>query len=114
MANRKLGCLSIFLFVALCASVFVNFLLAATAFHRMSVGSWDQEPTPRFREVVCHGELVRTKPHPRYLTGFYVAVSFGGVCGGLFVGLLAPSIFHAYDEFPIGLALCGLLVFRVL
>ena len=52
MANRKLGCLSIFLFVALCASVFVNFLLAATAFRRMSVGSWDQEPIPRFREVI--------------------------------------------------------------
>jgi hypothetical protein len=64
--------------------------------------------------MVCHGELVRTRPHPRYLTGFYVAVSLGGVCGGLFVGLLSPSIFHAYDEFPIGLALCALLVFRVL
>jgi hypothetical protein len=64
--------------------------------------------------MVCHGELVRTRPHPRYLTRFYVAVSLGGVCGGLFVGLLAPSIFHSYDEFPIGLALCALLVFRVL
>ena len=64
--------------------------------------------------MVCHGELVRTKPHPRYLTRFYVSVSLGGVCGGLFVGLLAPSVFHAYDEFPIGLALCALLVFRVL
>jgi hypothetical protein len=64
--------------------------------------------------MVCHGELVRTRPHPRYLTGFYVAVSLGGVLGGVFVGLLAPSIFRAYDEFPIGLALCALLVFRVL
>jgi SAM-dependent methyltransferase len=64
--------------------------------------------------MVCHGELVRVRPHPRYLTSFYVVVSLGGVCGGLFVGLLAPSIFHAYDEFPIGLALCALLVFRVL
>ena len=63
--------------------------------------------------MVCHGELVRTRPHPRYLTSFYVAVSLGGVCGGLFVGLLAPSLFHAYDEFPIGLALCALLLFRV-
>jgi hypothetical protein len=64
--------------------------------------------------MVCHGELVRTRPHPRYLTRFYVSVSLGGVCGGLFVGLLAPGVFHAYDEFPIGLALCALLVFRVL
>jgi protease-4 len=52
MANRKLGCLSIFLFVALCASVFVNFILAVTAFHRASGGSWDQEPIPRFREGI--------------------------------------------------------------
>ena len=64
--------------------------------------------------MVCHGELVRTKPHPRHLTRFYVAVALGGVCGGLFVGLLAPNVFHAYNEFPIGLAFCALLVFRVL
>jgi hypothetical protein len=58
--------------------------------------------------MVCHGELVRLKPHPRYLTGFYVIVSLGGAVGGLFVGLLAPNLFHAYYEFPIGLALCAL------
>ena len=64
--------------------------------------------------MVCHGELVRIKPHPRYLTGFYVAVSLGGACGGMFVGLLAPNIFPAYHEFPLGLALCALVVCRVL
>jgi hypothetical protein len=64
--------------------------------------------------MVCHGELARIKPHPRFLTRFYVSVSLGGVCGGLFVGLLAPSLFRAYNEFPIGLALCALLAFRVL
>ena len=58
--------------------------------------------------MVCHGELVRLKPHPRYLTGFYVIVSLGGAVGGLFVGLVAPNLFHAYYEFPIGLALCAL------
>jgi hypothetical protein len=52
--------------------------------------------------MVCHGELVRLKPHPRYLTGFYVIVSLGGAVGGLFVGLLAPNLFRAYYEFPIG------------
>jgi len=57
--------------------------------------------------MVCHGELARLKPHPRYLTKFYVIVSLGGATGGLFVGLLAPNLFRAYYEFPIGLALCA-------
>ena len=51
-ANRKLGCLSIFLFVALCASVFVNLLLAATAFRRLAGSSRQEEATPSFREVI--------------------------------------------------------------
>ncbi len=52
MANRKLGCLSIFLFVALCASVLFNFGLAAAAFSRLSGTSHQQEETPRFREMI--------------------------------------------------------------
>ncbi len=59
--------------------------------------------------MVCHGELVRLKPHPRYLTGFYVIVSLGGAMGGLFVGVFAPNVFHAYYEFPIGMAFCALI-----
>ena len=66
--------------------------------------------------MVCHGELVRLKPHPSRLTGFYVMVSVGGAVGGLFVGLAAPHIFNAYYEFPIGLvalaALAVMLLFR--
>jgi len=65
--------------------------------------------------MVCHGELARLKPHPRRLTGYYVMISVGGAIGGLFVGLLAPAIFNAYYEFPIGLAVCGgLAVFLLL
>jgi SAM-dependent methyltransferase len=64
--------------------------------------------------MVCHGELARLKPHPRRLTGFYVTVSLGGAVGGVFVGLVAPNLFHAYYEFPIGLALCLLAVTLVL
>jgi len=52
--------------------------------------------------MVCHGELASLKPHPRYLTNFYVALSVGGALGGLFVGLFAPSFFNAYHEYPIG------------
>jgi len=51
MANRKLGCLSIFLFVALCASVLVNFILAMAAFRQIE-GGREIEIRPRFRELV--------------------------------------------------------------
>jgi SAM-dependent methyltransferase len=53
--------------------------------------------------MVCHGELARLKPHPRYLTHFYLTVSAGGAMGGLLVGLAAPVLFNAYYELPIGL-----------
>src|SRR5439155_207752 len=50
-ANRRLGCLSIFLFVALCASLFVNFVLMLAAFQRFG-GIREAEPIPRFREIL--------------------------------------------------------------
>src|SRR4051812_25624109 len=52
MANQKLGCLSIFLFVALCSSVLVNIVLAVAAFNRISGTARVQEAMPRFREIV--------------------------------------------------------------
>jgi len=59
--------------------------------------------------MVCHGELSRRKPAPRYLTLFYLMVSLGGAVGGVFVALIAPRVFHSYLELPLGLAACGLL-----
>jgi len=52
MADRKLGCLSIFLFLALCASVLVNFALAAAAFSKFQGVAADEESRPRFREMI--------------------------------------------------------------
>jgi hypothetical protein len=60
--------------------------------------------------MVCHGELVRRKPSVRHLTLFYLMMSIGGALGGTFVGLIAPVIFTAYFEMPIGLFLCAGLV----
>ena len=56
----------------------------------------------------CHGELARTRPAAKYLTGFYVALSFGGMVGGLFAGLIAPFAFSWVAEYPILLALAAL------
>ncbi|PYT17511.1 MAG: hypothetical protein DMG59_07135 [Acidobacteria bacterium] len=64
--------------------------------------------------MVCHGELARSKPAPRYLTHFYLMVSAGGAMGGLFVALLAPRIFHSYIELPVAMIGCVVLVACVL
>jgi hypothetical protein len=56
----------------------------------------------------CHGELARTRPAAKYLTGFYVALSFGGMAGGLFAGLVAPFTFSWIAEYPILIALAAL------
>jgi hypothetical protein len=58
--------------------------------------------------MACHGELARTRPASKYLTGFYVALSFGGMIGGLFAGLIAPYTFSWIAEYPILIALAVL------
>ncbi|MDQ2918387.1 MAG: signal peptide peptidase SppA [Verrucomicrobiota bacterium] len=52
MQNQKLGCLSIFLFVALCGSLFFNIALFVAGFSRLAGTSREQEPIPQFRETV--------------------------------------------------------------
>jgi hypothetical protein len=51
--------------------------------------------------LACHGELARTRPAAHHLTTFYVALSFGGMVGGLFSGLVAPYAFSWVAEYPI-------------
>jgi protease-4 len=52
MADRKFGCLSIFLFVALCASLFFNLMLGMLALRGFATGVRVEEPIPKFHEVV--------------------------------------------------------------
>lgn len=61
--------------------------------------------------MTAHGELARLRPAPRYLTVFYLSLSFGGALGGVFAGLLAPRIFSTLAEFPIALVLMAILIF---
>jgi hypothetical protein len=63
--------------------------------------------------MVCHGELVRLRPHPRYLTSFYLMIAAGGALGGMFVSLAAPRVFSTFFEWRIGLVLGCLLAARV-
>ncbi len=59
--------------------------------------------------MTCHGELVACRPHPKFLTKFYVAVSAGGALGGLFVAIVATHFFNGYWEYHISLVGCCLM-----
>ena len=64
--------------------------------------------------MICHGELARLKPHPRFLTGYYLRIALGGAIGGVFVTLVAPRLFRGFWEFQGGLVACGLLLVIVM
>ena len=64
--------------------------------------------------MVCHGELSRRRPHPRYLTQFYLMVSVGGALGGFFVAFVSPRLFRDYLELPVAMVGCAALVTCVL
>jgi len=64
--------------------------------------------------MFCHGELVKRKPAPRYLTSFYLMLSIGGALGGLLVGLAAPNVLPGYFELPIALIACAMLMLIVI
>ena len=51
--------------------------------------------------MICHRELYLKRPDARYLTGFYLWISVGGVLGGIFTGLIAPYVFPDVWEYPI-------------
>lgn len=64
--------------------------------------------------MLGHGELFRLRPQPTGLTAYYLAISAGGVLGGLFVALLAPLIFSQYYELHVGLLACYSLLVAVI
>ena len=59
-------------------------------------------PALFFGCMICHGELDRQKPIQDHITRFYLCVSGGGLIGGLFVSIVAPSFFFDYYELPLG------------
>jgi hypothetical protein len=58
--------------------------------------------------LFCHGRLAQDRPHPRYLTEFYLWLAIGGVAGGLFNVLIAPVVFNSLVEYPLALVLACL------
>ncbi len=60
--------------------------------------------------MVCHGELALDRPDPRHLTEYFLWMSFGGVVGGLFNGLIAPIAFKAIIEYQLVMVVACLLL----
>jgi len=85
MADRKFGCLSIFLFVALCASVFINFMLALVAMRGFANGTRFEEPIPRFREVVV-------QRGPRLVPDRIALITMRGLISGSIPGNVSESM----------------------
>ena len=60
--------------------------------------------------MALHGELARLRPHPRYLTGYFLGIAAGGALGGVLVGVVAPLVFNLFFELHLGLLACAALV----
>ena len=76
-----------------------------------SVGGWPLIPLVLLEwagfliiATALHGRLALDRPRATRLTEFYLVQSVGGVVGGAFVAVLAPSIFPGVWEYPILLA----------
>jgi hypothetical protein len=60
--------------------------------------------------VALHTALYRSRPAAGHLTGFYLAMSVGGVLGGIFCALVAPTVFDWTYEHPILVVAAAFLV----
>jgi SAM-dependent methyltransferase len=63
-----------------------------------------------FIAVALHAELFRLRPAVGHLTRFYLAMSLGGMLGGLFCAIVAPLLFDWAYEHPILIVAAALLV----
>ena len=51
--------------------------------------------------LLVHRLLAMERPPAEYLTEYYLLLSVGGVCGGIFNALIAPVVFSTILEYPI-------------
>ncbi|MCA1565637.1 MAG: fused MFS/spermidine synthase [Acidobacteria bacterium] len=62
--------------------------------------------------MACHAQLAADRPGVRHLAEFYLLLSVGGVLGGLFNALVAPTLFNTTLEYPLVIVLACLLLPR--
>lgn len=98
---RRGVCAPLAVFFLFVAAVAVAFSLLVPVFFMLFV----LHTALFFSAVFCHGELYERRPGASHLTLFYLAVSFGGLLGGVLITVAAPLVFSGYFEFHIIFAL---------
>ncbi|KAF1082350.1 MAG: hypothetical protein GQF41_1071 [Candidatus Rifleibacterium amylolyticum] len=61
--------------------------------------------------LYCHSYLAKTRPSINHLTDFYAWISLGGVLGGFFNSLIAPTIFTDFTEYSLIIAAAALFLY---
>lgn len=59
--------------------------------------------------MVCHNKLAGDRPTASRLAEFYLCVAIGGMLGGLFNTLIAPTAFNTIIEYPLVIVLACLI-----
>jgi spermidine synthase len=60
--------------------------------------------------VALHSEMYRRRPEAAHLTAFYLAMAVGGMLGGVFCAIVAPSLFDWAYEHPLLIVAAALLM----
>src|SRR5205809_3102263 len=99
MANHKLGCLTLFLFLALCASVIIDVLLAVAVLGRVGTSVVREEPLTKFREIVVQrgGRGVSDRVAVIVMRGL-ISSSVPGAAGDNMVDDLRMALQQARDD----------------
>jgi len=58
-----------------------------------------------FACLYCHAELYRLRPASAALTRYYLLISLGAALGAIWVGVVAPNLFHANHDLAIAVVL---------
>lgn len=97
LTEIKLSFLFLFLTINVVLNVFiVNYKWELAVFHGILFF---------ITALMCHQQLDKIKPSPKYLTLFFLIISIGGACGGIFNALIAPLIFLKPYEYTLVSAL---------
>jgi spermidine synthase len=95
------------------AEPFLLIVLAVIFFIGLKGAVWQALPVHLLAffciAMVCHGELMHSRPSAHHLTEFYLWISVGGVLGGIFNALLAPILFNSVVEYPLIIVVASLL-----